>query len=346
VTALRLRESGTGRGHGLVALTAVVLIGSAAQLLLMQRDGEAMQSERLASPRHVLAGEARVAARPALVERPWQLARVTARAGSAAQARTGSGEFTAIDATRGPRTETSTGFLGTPDGLSRREPVAAVDARDGHAGTLTDPALPADTASRGVRPGFQAMAIPPGPVAPPADAPAEAPDVVEPGDPVPPAGADDDDPSIGPDDPGAWLDRDGAGAQMMVLGPVSARQGDLVSFPIAIDGARGVAHAPVRVQYDPAVLEFVGAEEGSFLSMDGAATQFLAQPGQTPGELHIALSRVPPAGGISGSGTLCTLTFVARTPGDTPIVTAGSRLLDSSGRTVEFRRNDSHVAIQ
>ncbi len=132
----------------------------------------------------------------------------------------------------------------------------------------------------------------------------------------------------------------------MVLGPVTARKGDTVSFPIMVDGAESIAHAPVRVQYDPAVLEFVGAEEGPFLSMDGAGTEFIAQAAPTPGEVQIALSRMPPARGISGSGTLCTLTFVARSEGDTPIVTAGSKLLDSSGRVVEFRRNDSHVAIQ
>jgi len=346
VTALRLRESGTGRGHGLAALTAVVLIGSAAQLLLMQRDGEAMQSERLASPRHVLAGNARVAARPVPVERPWQLARVTARAGRPAQTQAGSGEAPAIEAVRVDPSGTGAGFLGAPDGFPRQEPVTAADARDENLESLGDPVATGAIASRGERPGFQAIGIPSGPAAPPVDTPAETPAVDDPADPLPPTGALDESPSIGPDDPGAWLDRDGAGAQMMVLGPVSAQQGDLVSFPIAIDGARGVAHAPVHVRYDPDVLEFVGAEEGPFLSMDGAATQFIAQPGQAPGELHIALSRMPPAGGISGSGTLCTLTFVARTSGDTPIVTAGSRLLASSGRTVEFRRNDSHVAIQ
>jgi len=230
--------------------------------------------------------------------------------------------------------------------MTRREAVdVPADDLSASSGVAADDPVTAtaeDAVEPVSRPGYQAAGAPltgsPERVEPPVqDDPAPVPEADS------PAG---EAPQVGPADPGAWLDRDTGGMQLMVLGPVTARKGDTVSFPIMVDGAQGIAHAPVRVQYDPAVLEFVGAQEGPFLSTDGAGTEFIAQPTAIPGEVQIALSRMPPARGISGSGTLCTLTFVAREAGDTPIVTAGSRLLDASGRVVEFRRNDSHVAIQ
>jgi len=141
-------------------------------------------------------------------------------------------------------------------------------------------------------------------------------------------------------------DLDAEGARLVVLGPSSASPGDLLTYLVSTENATNVSHAPLQIVYDPEILEFVEAKEGSLMSAGGTPTFFMASAGSTPGLIHIALSRMPPAGGIDGSGVLCSLIFRARRAGESPIITAGSRLLDQSAHPVDLRRNDSHVAIR
>lgn len=136
------------------------------------------------------------------------------------------------------------------------------------------------------------------------------------------------------------------GAQMLVLGPAVLSKGDVATFTISVEDATDVAHAPIRLVYDPEVLELVNVEEGAFFSSDGTATRFLARTGSTPGILDISLSRVRPQRGIDGGGVLCTVSFLARSAGSSPVVLAGSRLLDPDGGKLEFTRSDADVAVK
>jgi hypothetical protein len=134
------------------------------------------------------------------------------------------------------------------------------------------------------------------------------------------------------------------GAQLSLLGPASGRLDDALTYAVVVEGARGVAHAPVRLSFDPAVLAFLDAAEGDFLSSDGSGTRFMASEAGSPGLVDIALSRLGSAG-VTGSGTLCTVTFRVVGDGMSSIALSGSRLLDASSRPLGFRRNDSHVAV-
>ena len=136
------------------------------------------------------------------------------------------------------------------------------------------------------------------------------------------------------------------GTQMLVLGPGVTPQGEMVTYAIVVENARDVARAPVRVVFDPDVLELVSAAEGSFFSKDGATTRFLARDGSAPGLLEISISRIPPARGLTGNGVLCTVTFIARSAGSSPVALAGSRLMDSAGQMLEFTRGDADLAVK
>jgi hypothetical protein len=189
------------------------------------------------------------------------------------------------------------------------------------------------------------------PVAPRKTAP-EPGEEPEPAAPVAPADRDDED----MDDEEEALDRGRSRdpelpeARIVVVGPAAVRPRDFVTFTLAAENVKGLAHAPVRLAFDAEVLEFVSAEEGTFLASDGAQTQFMIAPGELPGTLDIALSRMAPAatsvGGIDGSGVLCTVTFIARGPGMSPIVTAGSRFLDAAARGMTLRSDDAYVSVQ
>ncbi len=134
--------------------------------------------------------------------------------------------------------------------------------------------------------------------------------------------------------------------EMSVVGPGEAFAGDLVTFTLLVEEAEEVAYAPLQLIYDPEVLGFVAAEEGTLLSSDGAETQFLAAPSSLAGRLEIAVSRVPPAGGISGSGTLCSVTFLAIEAGETRIITSGGELGDPSGRMTRLGAGELGVSVR
>ena len=135
-------------------------------------------------------------------------------------------------------------------------------------------------------------------------------------------------------------------AEMLVLGPAVTTRGDVSVYSITVENATDVAHAPLRLVYDPEVLELVSAQEGPFFSSDGSQTRFVSRTSGTAGILDISLSRIPPARGIDGGGVLCTVTFLAKSAGSSPVALAGSRLLDSSGQKLEFARSDADVAVK
>jgi len=135
-------------------------------------------------------------------------------------------------------------------------------------------------------------------------------------------------------------------ARLIVSGPAHSRAGQQVEVTISVEEARGISHAPLRLRYDPAILEFASAREGKFMSAGGAQTVFMASPSSTPGLMFIAISRMPPAAGADGSGELCTLTFLAKAAGESAIDADGSRLLDRAARSIDMQRSDAHVVVQ
>ncbi len=233
-----------------------------------------------------------------------------------------------------------------PIGMAAAAPAALVSAPAvpvlGPGGAPADePAAPdagvADPARAGSRRFFTTAAIvPPGAGA---EAPAPAPDEA-------PGAEVGGDPDAGEGGPPEGTRARAAHAQVVVLGPSVASPGDPVTFQINLEGAEGVSHAPLRLHYNPAVLRFESVAEGDLLASGGAATHFLAATSDARGTIELSLSRMPAAGGVTGTGTLFMLTFTALAEGTSPVVTAGSRLLDSAGRAVVFGRDDGYVAVR
>lgn len=154
------------------------------------------------------------------------------------------------------------------------------------------------------------------------------------------------DPARGESRTPAVADQAQGEARMSVLGPGEARQGELLTFAVSVDGVREIAHTPVRLTFDPQVLEFVEAEEGDMLSSDGAPTRFQVGHGGGEGVIDVLVSRTQPGRGLTGSGILFTVTFLAHAPGETPILTAGSSLLDASGHRMRFQTEEIALSVR
>jgi general secretion pathway protein D len=115
----------------------------------------------------------------------------------------------------------------------------------------------------------------------------------------------------------------------------SFRVGDRVNVEVRIENAQNVGSVPFHLRYNRQVLEFIPpANQGPFLSSDGANTVFLANDASGGGEIVVGLSRLGGGDGMSGSGTLATFQFQAINPGDTGFGWTGASVKDPQARNI------------
>ncbi|MFZ0632335.1 MAG: cohesin domain-containing protein [Acidobacteriaceae bacterium] len=115
------------------------------------------------------------------------------------------------------------------------------------------------------------------------------------------------------------------GPATLTLDPAQATAKVGSTFKMFVNLARGsdVFAVPMSVQYDASKLSLINVDSDdsqhtNVLGKDGQAVA-LAHRDNGQGEAAIAVSRPPGAKGISGSGTVCVLTFQAKAAGDASV---------------------------
>jgi general secretion pathway protein D len=119
------------------------------------------------------------------------------------------------------------------------------------------------------------------------------------------------------------------GTPSFLLDPptISAAKGATFAVNLLISGAQNVYSVPVQLNYNPNILQLVNVSNGGFLSQDGQAVALVHRDDETVGQSQITATRPPGAGGVSGQGTVVTMTFQAKTTGQTPLrITRGGAL--------------------
>ncbi|HJO03082.1 MAG TPA: secretin N-terminal domain-containing protein [Acidobacteriota bacterium] len=116
------------------------------------------------------------------------------------------------------------------------------------------------------------------------------------------------------------------------------RVGQTLSVDVTTEGSGEINNVGLRVNWNPQVLRFVEATEGSLLSSDGAETTF-SSSAATQGTVAIGIGRVGQVGGVMASGRLATINFRVVGEGQTPVQIISAALRDSEGRPlpVAFR---------
>ena len=79
-----------------------------------------------------------------------------------------------------------------------------------------------------------------------------------------------------------------------------------------LKGAQNVYSVPLQVSYDPKILQVVNVSNGGLLSQDGQIVGIVHRDDDSTGALQISATRPPGATGVSGQGTVVTLTFMAK----------------------------------
>src|SRR5580700_5251400 len=127
---------------------------------------------------------------------------------------------------------------------------------------------------------------------------------------------------------------------------ITAVKGNTFVVNLLISGAQNVYSVPVQMNYDPAKLQLVNVSNGGFLSQDGQAVALVHREDETTGTLQITATRPPGSGGVSGQGTVVTLTFQAKASGQTPLTITRGGALDPAQQAITVNGAQASVTVQ
>lgn len=121
---------------------------------------------------------------------------------------------------------------------------------------------------------------------------------------------------------------------------IEVSPGQIAQLDVAIDQVEGLYGADLILEFDPAAVEIVDTDPqqagvqitpGEFLSADLVAQN---QADLDQGTVLYAVSQMAPREAASGSGTLATIMFTGRTPGDTVVTFKQVLLATSNGEQI------------
>ena len=129
-------------------------------------------------------------------------------------------------------------------------------------------------------------------------------------------------------------------------GQITATKGNTFVVNLQISGAQNVYSVPVQLNYDPSKLQLVNVSNGGFLSQDGQAVAVVHREDETTGTLQITATRPPGAGGVSGQGTVVTMTFQAKAIGQTPLTITRGGARDPGLQSITVNGAQASVTVQ
>ncbi|HUY81259.1 MAG TPA: secretin N-terminal domain-containing protein [Acidobacteriaceae bacterium] len=132
-----------------------------------------------------------------------------------------------------------------------------------------------------------------------------------------------------------------------------AKVGSTFQVKVNLVGGLDVFSVPMQMQYDQTKLSLINVDLGD--SQPGAGMDFLGKDGQAVALVHrdagdgnvaISASRPPGANGVSGSGTVCVLTFKATAPGPAAVVITRPVVRNSAQQAIPATGSRAIVQIQ
>jgi general secretion pathway protein D len=115
---------------------------------------------------------------------------------------------------------------------------------------------------------------------------------------------------------------------------------------VILNGGQNVFTVPVQISYDPKVLQFVDVSNAGALSKDGAAVALVHRNDAEKGMLQVSLMRPPGSSGISPSGPLFTLMFVAKTAGQGVVTVGKTTLRDPNMGAIEASGSQAMINVR
>jgi general secretion pathway protein D len=120
--------------------------------------------------------------------------------------------------------------------------------------------------------------------------------------------------------------------------------GSSFSVNVLLNGGQNVFQVPMQISYDPKLLQVANVSDGSFLSQDGQIVTVTHR--ENDGTIQVTATRPPGAAGVSGQGSVVTLTFVAKAPGQSALTIARGGVRDPAMQALSVNGSSAAVTIQ
>jgi hypothetical protein len=139
-----------------------------------------------------------------------------------------------------------------------------------------------------------------------------------------------------------------AGAVTLEMKPAdaAAQLGQDARFEITAAGVKDLYGAIMTLSYDPRVVEFKTASEGTLLKQDGQQTSFLFSNNIKAGTVDIYMTRIGDVGGVAGSGALCTLIFQGKAGGTTDLTVKSVKLTNFHREQIRADARGARIAVK
>jgi hypothetical protein len=116
------------------------------------------------------------------------------------------------------------------------------------------------------------------------------------------------------------------GANTVTL-QLNSSTGNRLDLDVQLTSVNNVGSMAFDLTFNPSVLSYVQAAEGTFFNQDGAPVSILVDENPA-GTLIVGVARLGDVGGVSGSGVALTLTFNGAGNGGSALGFANTSLLD------------------
>ena len=115
---------------------------------------------------------------------------------------------------------------------------------------------------------------------------------------------------------------------------------------VTLNGAANVYSVPLQMTYDPKSLQLVNVSNGDLLSKDGQAIALVHRDDNTTGTLQVTATRPPGSGGVGGSGTVFTLTFLAKAAGQSALTITRPGARDANMQPLPVNPAQASVTVR
>jgi general secretion pathway protein D len=131
-----------------------------------------------------------------------------------------------------------------------------------------------------------------------------------------------------------------------MLSPPATSPAVGANFQVAVNlnGGKDISSVPLQIQYDASKISLVNVDSGDLLARDGQAVA-LVHRDDGPGMITVAISRPPGTAGVTGSGSVCVLTFQAKQAGESDLVITRPGALDSAQKPVAASAQNAHIVV-
>lgn len=139
-----------------------------------------------------------------------------------------------------------------------------------------------------------------------------------------------------------------ASAAQLVFQPSTLRaqvNGNVV-LVLQVNQATDLFAAPLRVAYDPKILQLEQVIRGNALSPDGQNLNFVPTIAQDRGEARVEMSRLAGAGGVSSTGPLVLLRFKALAKGTSQVTLPDLALKNSQNQPISAAPPSAAVTVE